>query len=150
MEFCSDGPGGRRQLKVMETVPVVTTYRFAGFVLDVLRGTLLNAAGVEVPLRRQSFELLRILVENAGRLLDRGTINHGIWGDIVVSDDSITQCIGDIRRALGDEAQRILRTVPRRGYLMTADVASARHSQVHDVITGSGQAFDRSAALHQS
>src|SRR5579871_1142579 len=137
MESCSDSARRRRQRNTMETVPAAATYRFDGFVLDLKRGTLLNTAGVEVPLRRQSFELLRFLVENAGRLLDRDTINRTIWGDIVVSDDSIAQCIRDIRRALGDEAQQILKTVPRRGYLMVANVATARPSPLNDVFASS-------------
>ena len=137
LEFGSDGSEGRHKRNAMETVPAVTAYRFAGFVLDISRGTLVNAAGMEVPLRRQSFELLRILVENAGRLLNRDSINQGIWGEIVVSDDSITQCIGDIRRALGGEAQRILKTVPRRGYMMTAEVAVARDAPLGDVVVDS-------------
>src|SRR5277367_6731574 len=110
----------------MNTAPDVATYRFAGFVLDVRRGSLRTAAGEELPLRRQSFELLRLLVENAGRLLDRDTINRAIWSDVAVTDDSITQCVRDIRRAIGDDAQRILKTVPRRGYLLTADAVIAR------------------------
>ena len=120
----------------MEPVPAAATYRFDGFVLDLKRGALLTTAGVEVALRRQSFELLRLLVENAGRLLDRDTINRTIWGEITVSDDSIAQCIRDIRRALGDEAQQILKTVPRRGYLMVAVVATARHSPLNTVFAG--------------
>jgi DNA-binding response OmpR family regulator len=62
----------------MNTAPLVATYRFDGFVLDIRRGSLLTAAGEARPLRRQSFELLRLLVENAGRLLDRDTINRAI------------------------------------------------------------------------
>ena len=110
----------------MDAAPPVATYRFAGFVLDIRRGSLLTAAGEALPLRRQSFELLRLLVENAGRLLDRDTINRAIWSDVAVTDDSITQCVRDIRRAIGDDAQRILKTVPRRGYLLTTDVVIAR------------------------
>jgi adenylate cyclase len=110
----------------MNTAPLVTTYRFASFVLDIRRGSLLTAAGETLPLRRQSFELLRLLLENAGRLLDRDTINRAIWSDVTVTDDSITQCVRDIRRAIGDDAQRILKTVPRRGYLLAADVVTAR------------------------
>ena len=120
----------------MEIVPAAATYRFDGFVLDLMRGALLTTAGVEVALRRQSFQLLRLLVENAGRLLDRETINRTIWGEIVVSDDSIAQCIRDIRRALGDEAQRILKTVPRRGYMMAAEVTAARDLPMNDAVTG--------------
>jgi adenylate cyclase len=107
----------------MNTAPQVATYRFEGFVLDVRRGSLLTAAGEELPLRRQSFEMLCLLVENAGRLLDRDTINRAIWSDITVTDDSITQCVRDIRRAIGDDAQRILKTVPRRGYLFDVVIA---------------------------
>ena len=109
----------------MDAAPPAATYRFAGFVLDISRGSLLTAAGEELSLRRQSFELLRLLVENAGRLLDRDTINRVIWSDVAVTDDSITQCVRDIRRAIGDAAQRILKTVPRRGYLLAADVVMA-------------------------
>ena len=110
----------------MDAAPPVATYRFAGFVLDIRRGSLLTAAGEELSLRRQSFELLRLLLENAGRLLDRDTINRAIWSDVAVTDDSITQCVRDIRRAIGDDEQQVLKTVPRRGYLLAADVVMAR------------------------
>ena len=110
----------------MNTAPLVASYRFDSFVLDLRSGSLLTAAGEALPLRRQSFELLRLFVENAGRLLDRDAINRAIWSDVAVTDDSVTQCVRDIRRAIGDDAQRILKTVPRRGYLLTADVVIAR------------------------
>jgi adenylate cyclase len=112
----------------MDAASHVAIYRFAGFVLDIRRGSLLTAAGEELSLRRQSFELLRLLVENAGRLLDRGTINRAIWSDVVVTDDSMTQCVRDIRRAIRDDAQRILRTIPRRGYLLAAEVIVDREA----------------------
>jgi TolB-like protein/Tfp pilus assembly protein PilF len=43
-----------------------------------------------------------------------------------VTDDSITQCVMDVRRALGDQTQRLLRTVPRRGYLLDVSVSCSR------------------------
>ena len=86
----------------METAASEAVYRFEGFVLDLTRGALLNAQGREVPLRAKSFELLCLLVTNAGRLLDRDAINKAIWADVIVTDDSIAQCVRDIRRALGD------------------------------------------------
>jgi class 3 adenylate cyclase/predicted ATPase len=98
-------------------------YRFDQFTLDLHQGALLTAKGTELPLRPKSFALLQLFVENAGRLLDRDTIMRAIWPDVFVTDDSITQCIRDIRRALGDEAQRLVRTVPRRGYLFAAEVS---------------------------
>ena len=98
-------------------------YRFDTFALDLSRGALLDANGAEVPLRAKSFELLRLFVTNAGKLLDRDTINQAIWWNVVVTDDAITQCVRDVRRALGDDGQRVVRTVPRRGYIFAAQVS---------------------------
>ena len=105
--------------------PPRMVYRFDRFTLDLARGALLGPEGVELPLRPKSFALLRLLVENAGRLLERDTIMAAVWPDVFVTDDSIAQCVGSIRRALGDEAQQLLRTVPKRGYLWAAKVTSA-------------------------
>ena len=110
-------------------------YRFEDFVLDLARGTLLTTAGHEIPLRRKSFQLLRLLVENVGQLLDRDGIYRAIWTDLAVSDDSITQCIHEIRRALGDKAQRIVRTVPGRGYLMEVEVTTGDAVRVAPTVT---------------
>jgi class 3 adenylate cyclase/predicted ATPase len=105
--------------------PPRAVYRFERFTLDLSRGALLAANGAELPLRPKSFALLRLLVENAGRLLDRDAIMAAVWPDVFVTDDSITQCVREIRRALGDEPPRLLRTVQRRGYLFTAEVSRA-------------------------
>ncbi len=99
-----------------------TAYLFDSFTLDLDRGALLAPDGVEMPLRPKSFALLRLLVENAGRLVSRQTIMAALWPNVFVTDDNVTQCIRDIREALGADAQRILRTLSRRGYLFTSNV----------------------------
>lgn len=93
-------------------------FRFDYFTLDLVRGALLAADGRELALRPKSFALLRHLVEHAGRLVDRDELMRAVWPGIFVSDDSIAQCVKEVRRALGDDGQRILRTLPRRGYLL--------------------------------
>jgi TolB-like protein/Flp pilus assembly protein TadD len=100
-------------------------YRFDRFTLDLVRGALLAAGGTEVALRPKAFALLSRLVENAGRLLDRDEIMRAVWPGVVVTEDSITQCVKEIRRALGDDAQRLVRTLPRRGFLFAAEVSRA-------------------------
>jgi adenylate cyclase len=107
-----------------------SVYRFDGFVLNLSRGALLTTNGEQVQLRRKSFELLRLLVENAGHLLDREAINQAVWPDITVTDESITQCVRDVRRALGDESQQILKTVRRRGYIFAGEVTASRNQHV--------------------
>jgi TolB-like protein len=103
--------------------PKGTVYRFDCFTLDLVRGALLAAGGTEVALRPKAFTLLRQLVENAGRLIDRDEIMAAVWPGVIVTDDSVTQVVKEIRRALGDAEQRLLRTVPRRGFLFAAEVS---------------------------
>jgi TolB-like protein/DNA-binding winged helix-turn-helix (wHTH) protein len=92
-------------------------YRFDRFTLDLIRGALRADDGSELALRPKSFDLLRYMVINAGRLLDRDELMQAVWPGVFVTDES-TQCVKDIRRALDDQTQRVLRTVPRRGYLL--------------------------------
>jgi len=97
-------------------------FRFRDFVLDVQRGTLLRGTE-EVRLRPQSFRVLCYLVENRGRLLSKKELLDAIWGRTVVTEGSLTQCLIDIRRALGDASRELVRTVPRRGYLFDVPVS---------------------------
>jgi TolB-like protein len=102
---------------------------FDRFILDVGRGALLTAEGHQIPLRPKSFAMLKLFVENAGQLLDHDRIMQAVWPGLIVADEGIAQCVRDIRRALGDNAQRILKTVPRRGYILVeeATVSAAPH-----------------------
>jgi TolB-like protein/DNA-binding winged helix-turn-helix (wHTH) protein/Tfp pilus assembly protein PilF len=99
-------------------------FAFGEFTLDVARGALLKN-GVEARLRPQSFEVLRFLVENANRLVSKDEIFRAVWHDTVVTDDSLTQCLIDIRRAIDDEMREMIRTVPRRGYVFEFPVSES-------------------------
>jgi len=107
----------------MERDAAAPVYRFDRFVLDVARGAL-AVDGVECPLRPKSLALLKYLVENSGRVVSRDVIMQAVWPGVFVTEDSIAQCIKDIRRALGDEQQRLVRTLPRRGFLFAAGARS--------------------------
>ena len=96
-------------------------FAFGDCILDLRRGALLRA-GAEVPLRPKSFEVLRLLVEKHGVLVSKKELLDLVWGHTIVTEGSVTQCVIDVRRAIGDDAQRMVRTVPRRGYVFTAPV----------------------------
>ena len=83
------------------------------------------ADGADVALRPKSFTLLRYLAENAGRLIGREELMRVVWPGVFVTEDSLIQCVMEVRRALGDDERRLLRTVPRRGYLFAAQVSRA-------------------------
>jgi TolB-like protein len=102
-------------------------YRFEGLTLDLHRGCLTSADG-ERALRPKSFEVLRHLVENAGRLVSKEELVSGIWPRVSVNDDSLARCISEVRLAIGDRQQRIIKTLPRRGYRFVAPVEN--HSGV--------------------
>src|SRR5262249_43084748 len=87
-----------------------------------------NASG-EIELRPKSFELLRYLVENGGRLISKDELVNAVWTNVIVSDDSLTQCVSDLRRALNDSDRRIIKTVPRRGYIFSAPVSSHKGAE---------------------
>ena len=56
-----------------------------------------------------------MLAARRGEIVGKDELHAAVWGDIAVTEDSLVQCIGDIRRALG-AARDALQTVPRRGY----------------------------------
>lgn len=96
-------------------------YRFGEFTLDILRGCVLRA-GEEIRLRPKVYEILKYLVERHGQLIGKQELMRAVWPDSFVTDDSLVQCTLELRRALDDRTQRLLKTVPRRGYMFTADV----------------------------
>jgi eukaryotic-like serine/threonine-protein kinase len=98
-----------------------SAYVFLDVTLDVSAERLTRGA-TEIKLRPKSFQVLRYLVERAGRLVTRDELLEAIWPDVVVTDESITKCVADIRNALHDHSQQVIRTVARRGYVFTASV----------------------------
>lgn len=87
-----------------------------------LRGRrLLAADGTEVALRPQALDLLCELARHAGEVVTKREVFDRIWPGMVVTDDSLVQAVGDVRRAIGDEHHAVLQTVPRRGYRLIAD-----------------------------
>ena len=72
---------------------------FAGFTLDLRRGCL-RSDDREMELRPKSFEVLNYLVEHAGRLVAKDEFINAIWPNVIVSDESLTHCVSEVRRAL--------------------------------------------------
>lgn len=101
--------------------------RLGQCMLDLARGELLDAQGRPTTLRAQSLRLLCVLGERAGQVVGKDELLQRVWGDVVVTEDSLVQAVGDIRRQLGAAGAGCLRTVPRRGYCLeplTGDAAA--------------------------
>jgi len=93
--------------------------RFDRFVLDLSRGSVCTGDR-SVVLRPKAFELLRYLCEHAGQLVSKEALYLAVWPDVVVGDDSLSQCVHELRQILGDTDRRLIKTIPRRGYLLDA------------------------------
>jgi DNA-binding winged helix-turn-helix (wHTH) protein/tetratricopeptide (TPR) repeat protein len=99
----------------------VRSFKFASFTLDLDRLSLRTPSG-EVKLRPKNFEVLHYLVQNPQRVVTKEEVIGTVWADVIVSDESLARCISDVRQALGDERHQIVKTVPRRGYLLDVPV----------------------------
>lgn len=107
--------------------------RFDRYVLDLDRGCLL-VDGNEIVLRPKTFAVLRHLVENSGRLVSKDALFAAVWPNLAITDDVLVQSVGELRRALGEDGTRLIRTVPRRGYRFESEVsfdASTDQSSAH-------------------
>jgi DNA-binding winged helix-turn-helix (wHTH) protein/TolB-like protein/tetratricopeptide (TPR) repeat protein len=104
---------------------------FDDFVLDESRATF-SRAGVAVPLRPKAFALLLHLARNTGRVLSKAELLANVWPNVVVGDDSLSQCINEVRAALGELGPALIRTVARRGYRFDAVVESRTPATMAD------------------
>jgi TolB-like protein len=113
-------------------------YCFEGLTLDLTRGCL-RRRGQEIELRPKSFELLRYLVENAGRLISKDELIKAVWSNVVATDESLARCVSEVRSALGDGEQRVVKTVPRRGYVFAAKLSPSKAHGVSLVSTNASR-----------
>ncbi|MEZ5475946.1 MAG: response regulator transcription factor [Thiolinea sp.] len=88
---------------------------FAGNRLDE-RAMKLYVAGVEVELARKPMEVLLLFLRRAGELITKEQLLEVVWPGRIVSDASLTNCIGKLRAALGDHDQRLIKAIYGYGY----------------------------------
>ena len=104
------------------------SFGFASFTLDLDRVCLRSPSG-ETNLRPKSFAVLRYLVENARRVVTKDEVIDAVWSGVTVTEESLTRCISEVRRALGDESHEIVKTISKRGYLFDLPVASVEAAE---------------------
>jgi TolB-like protein/cytochrome c-type biogenesis protein CcmH/NrfG len=107
----------------METGAIIS---FDDFQIDTARGEL-RRGGEVVPLEPQVLDLIVYVASHPGVIITRDDLIEHVWGGRIVSDSAISTRINAARSALGDDgtAQRIIKTVPRRGFRFEASVGSA-------------------------
>jgi DNA-binding winged helix-turn-helix (wHTH) protein/tetratricopeptide (TPR) repeat protein len=97
-----------------------TVYCFRGFRLDAGQ-RVLERDNELVALPPKAVDILIVLAEHAGEVVDKDTIFRLVWPDTFVVDSSLTKNISLLRKTLdGDSADSAIQTVSKRGYRFTA------------------------------
>ncbi len=101
----------------------VRAYEFGDFRVDVCSYQL-RCKGDVVQLPPKAFDTLLHLVRHRDRTLTKDELLAMVWPNSYVTEESLTQNIFILRRALGDDSDRskFITTVSRRGYRFVAEV----------------------------
>jgi Tol biopolymer transport system component/DNA-binding winged helix-turn-helix (wHTH) protein len=98
-------------------------YEFGEFRLDAHKRLLLKN-GELVHLTHKVFEVLLVLIQNSGRVLEKDELMNQVWEGTIVEEANLKNSISTLRKALGDErgASHYIQTLPKRGYKFIAPV----------------------------
>jgi eukaryotic-like serine/threonine-protein kinase len=114
--------------------------RFGVFEVD-LEGGELRKSGLKIALQVQPFRVLRLLLENPGKVVTREEIQQQLWtaDTFVEFDRGLNTAITKVREALGDSAvsPRFIETVPRRGYRFLVPVENIDGKKPEETVTDS-------------
>jgi serine/threonine protein kinase len=106
-------------------------YAFGPFRLDSEKRVLVRD-GRPVSLTPKTAEILLVLVENAGHLVDKDELMKRVWPDAVVEEGNLNKNVSLLRKALGDSdgGPEYIETVPKRGYRFVAPVNEVTHAEI--------------------
>jgi DNA-binding winged helix-turn-helix (wHTH) protein/Tol biopolymer transport system component len=106
-------------------------YVFGDFCLEA-KERLLTCGGKPVPLGPKTFDMLLLLVQNAGSLVEKDVLLESVWNDTCVEEGNLAKHVSLLRKALGDVSNggSYIATVPKRGYRFVAEVSELRNGAV--------------------
>jgi len=115
-------------------------YQFADCLMDVERHEFFRGGNL-IPVEPQVFDLLHLLVRNVGDLVTQDHLIQEVWQGRIISDSTIAARMNAARKAVGDSGkeQRIIKTVPRRGFQMIASVRKTQKTNDQSTPTQNAQ-----------
>jgi TolB-like protein/DNA-binding winged helix-turn-helix (wHTH) protein/Tfp pilus assembly protein PilF len=96
-------------------------YEFGPYRLDAAE-RLLSRDGEVVPLQPKVFDLLLVMVERHGRLLEKDELMKAVWPDTIVEEVNLANNISILRKTIGENGRQFIETAPKRGYRFVAEV----------------------------
>jgi pimeloyl-ACP methyl ester carboxylesterase len=126
-------------------------WRFADCELD-LAARELRVGGAPRGVEPKAFDLLAYLLDQRARVVSHDELMDALWPGIIVTEAALARTVMKARKAVGDSAeeQRIIRTVPKRGYRFVATLESARQARAPQPAAAdlSPVQFARSGGVH--
>jgi len=113
------------------TTPANKVFEFGPYRLDTAERVLLRD-GQPVPLTLKAFDVLRLLVENSGHIVEKDELMNRVWTGSFVEEGNLKVTVSMVRKALDDhhDGNRYVETVPRRGYRFVAEVKEVTAERV--------------------
>jgi DNA-binding winged helix-turn-helix (wHTH) protein/tetratricopeptide (TPR) repeat protein len=110
-------------------------YEFGPFTLDAAKRLLLRD-GETVPVTSKAFEILFVLLQNSGRVMEKDELMSKVWPDTVVEENNLTVNMSALRRALGESKGEhpYIVTVPGRGYQFATNVNELRPEETNPIL----------------
>lgn len=109
-------------------------FRLGSFTFSLSRGDLRTSSGDIVRLRSQSADVLTFLLRHNGEVVTKAALFESVWAGASVTDDSLVQCVSEIRRCLRDDGQDLIRTVSKKGYVIRAEPVAAYSAPVETAL----------------
>jgi DNA-binding winged helix-turn-helix (wHTH) protein/TolB-like protein len=109
------------------TAELQAGFRIGDCLIEPLKNRIVRGNG-EVRLEPRVMDVLVCLAQRAGDVVSRDTLSTQVWGNVVVTDQAVTNCISELRHHLGDDraANRVIETIPKRGYRLVSPVQLAQ------------------------
>ncbi|MEM6498959.1 MAG: winged helix-turn-helix domain-containing protein, partial [Pseudomonadota bacterium] len=89
----------------------------------------------------RAMKFIEVLSDRPEQVVRRDTLMDEIWPNVVVGDESLTQAVSEVRRALGNEGKRLIETISKSGYRLNGQVAVGENSEIGRTSTFSLDAY---------
>jgi DNA-binding winged helix-turn-helix (wHTH) protein len=95
-------------------------FQFGEYTLDIAQAVY--GPPIAKSICSQELQVLRCLVEMPPPVT-KDELIKAVWPNVIVTDESLARCISEVRQAIADSDQKIIKTVPRRGYRFSSPVS---------------------------
>ena len=82
--------------------------------------------------------MLQVLAAHQGKLVSKDELVAAVWRGVAVTDDSLVQCIAEIRKALGDDRHTVVKTVLKRGYMLAVEPGAQQFWRKRSTLAAAG------------